>query len=216
VDRDFSYLQDVLDAAVVATAADFGIVYVSAEREPKLHIAAKSGFFPNLPEAFSAPLLEDASNPIAQVVHNRRRLFIEDIESDEAYASQRGLAGSSGYRALSATPLVSHRGRVIGILVMLFEKAMRASAFAYEAFGLHARIAADVVEAGRLKGEITRRVGSVPRDVSDVELKAAIRRLAISPYDSPLVERTLALGERYVTQMIMQVEVLQDRRTKPR
>jgi GAF domain-containing protein len=216
VDRDFSFLQDVLDAVVATTAADFGIVYVCAEREPKLHIAAQSGLLPSLAEAVSAPFLEGESNPIAQVMRLRRRLFIEDIESDEAYAPQRDLARRVGYRALSATPLVSHRGRVIGILVILFKRPMRASAFAYEALGLNARIAADVIEAGRLKGEITRRIGSVPRKISDVELKTAIRRLATNADDSRLVERILALGDRYVSEMIVQVEALQDRRANPR
>jgi hypothetical protein len=93
---------------------------------------------------------------------------------------------------------------------------MRASAFAYEALGLNARIAADVIEAGRLKGEITRRIGSVPRKISDVELKTAIRRLATNADDSRLVERILALGDRYVSEMIVQVEALQDRRANPR
>ena len=70
-----------------------------------------------------------------------------------------------------------------------------------QALDTYARMAATFIEAGRLKGTVSSQEPDVIRRISDIELKAAIRRLQTHPHNSPLVQQIHALGDQYVSQM---------------
>lgn len=203
---DFSYLQDLLDSAIAAARVDRGgAVHVLVESQQKFYLAAHAGF-PSFLAASLPPDPSDQSTAIGRATSTRQRVVIQDIEHEDWYASHRGTARSAGYRSLNATPLISPRRKVLGVLTVLYEKPRRPSTLELQVIDTYARMATMVIEAGRLKAAIIRAEAPVTRTVSDIELKAAIRRLRSHPYNSALVEEICKLGDQYVNDMWVEFE----------
>jgi hypothetical protein len=206
VDVDFSYLQDVLESAIAASAAEFGAVHLVLAGDQKTHIAAIVAplQLPRLPAD-----LTDPTTALGRAALTRQAVFIADTEIEPSYAPHRPRARACGFRAISVTPLIDRRGTVIGYLILVFKQPTRPSALLRRTSGTHARIAAAVVEAGRVKAEFRRRAAlGDSNDAKEVEFKAAIRRLRTRPYRSVLVDPVVVLGDHFVTNMIARLETL--------
>lgn len=213
MDVDFSYLQDVMDAAVRATHAHRGLVHALADGARKSFVAAQTGLSPAMVARFPAIDFTDSSTAVGRAIFTRQQALLPDIETDAAYALHRPAARLTGSRAVIATPLISRKGGVLGVLVLLYNGPQQFSALMLREAAAHARMAAMVIEAGRLKAEIRNRFGAeVPQSVTDVDLKAAIRRLRPHAGHTPPAERILSLGDQYVTQMLGTLERFSRRR----
>jgi GAF domain-containing protein len=207
MDLDFSYLQDVLDAAVASVKADRGVVQILLEPQHKFYVAAQIGFSGEFLALVPPSDPADDASAGGRAASTRQRVIVEDIETDQAYAKHRPAARQAGYRTVIATPLFGRNGKILGMFIIHFKERTQPSGFALRALDGYARMAATVIEAGRLKAEIVSRPDHlVSRKISDVEFKGAIRRLRAHPHDSPLVEQIWQLGDQYVSQLLTECE----------
>ena len=200
MDVDFSYLEDLLDSAIAAARADRGAVQILVEPQHKFFLAAQTGFSPDFLATFPPTDPTDESTTIGRAASKRQPVLIEDVERDDGYG-HRNDARRAGFRSVNAMPLISSKGNVLGVLLLLFKEPHQASTSTLRALDTYGHMAGTFIEAGRLKGAVTRADPDSARRISDVELKAAIRRLRTHPYNSALVQQIYALGDQYVNQM---------------
>ena len=203
---DFSYLQDLLDSAIAAARVDRGgAIHVLVDSQQKLYLAAHTGFAPAFLSAFPPTDPVDRSTAIGRAATTRQRVVIQDTEREEGYGP-RDHARSAGYRSAHAVPLISRKGKVLGVLILLYQKPHYPSTFELRTVDTYARMAATVIEAGRLQASITSAERDGAHPSSAIELRAAIRRLRANPYNSVLVQEICKLGDNYVDKMWAAVE----------
>lgn len=145
-----SALHEVLSAAIELQEAQFGDIHLFDARTGILHLAAQRG----LPLAYLAAVAQvtaDHLSACGRTLRGRERVIIEDVQSDEDYASMRELAAKTGYRAVHSTPLRSRSGALLGVLSLHYGRPCRPSARRLRMLDLYARQSADVVE--RLQAE---------------------------------------------------------------
>ena len=200
MDVDFSYLEDLLDSAMAAARADRGAVQILVEPQHKLFLAAQTGFSPDFLATFPPTDPADESTAVGRAASTRQPVLIEDVERDDGYRHRRD-ARTAGYRSVNAMPLIGSRGSVLGVLLLLFKEPQQSSTSTLRALDIYGHVAATFIEAGRLKGAVSRAAPDSARRISDVELKAAIRRLRTHPHHSALVQQIYALGDQYVNQL---------------
>jgi PAS domain S-box-containing protein len=80
------------------------------------------------------------------VLRSRKRIVIEDVETDPACAALRSIARAAGYRAVQSTPLVSRDGALLGVLSTHFRSPHRPSQQDLQGLDLYVRQAADFIE----------------------------------------------------------------------
>jgi GAF domain-containing protein len=65
---------------------------------------------------------DDSGSACSRAFHDGARVVVEDVASDAQYAPHRGVALSSGIRAVHATPIVTCEREVVGILATFFNE----------------------------------------------------------------------------------------------
>jgi CheY-like chemotaxis protein len=105
---------------------------------------------PGLPVAYGATLLESAigprSSPFGIAVFSGAPVFSGDIAQDQSWTSGRGAALSHGYRACWAAPIFSARGRILGVLGMLFASSKHPTQAEITLLNVVVRAGAHVIE----------------------------------------------------------------------
>src|SRR5438874_5263685 len=119
MDVDFSYLEDLLDSAMAAARADRGAVQVLVEPQHKLFLAAQTGFSPDFLATFPPTDPSDQSTAIGRAASKRQPVLIEDVEREDGYG-HRDDARAARCRSVNATPLISSKGNVLGVLLLFF------------------------------------------------------------------------------------------------
>lgn len=116
-----------LDEAIVACIglmkADFGNIQLYDPARGVLAIAAQRGFNQDFLDSFREVNAGDAS-ACGRSLREGRRIIIEDVEADSAYAPLLGIARSAGYRAVQSTPLISN-GQTLGMITTHWRKPCR-------------------------------------------------------------------------------------------
>jgi len=143
-----SVLREVLDAAMAVQGTRLGLLSLCAPEEPGLRLGVRAG----LDDEFLRHV--EAGSPsggaCGTACAERRRVVVEDVEVDPIFAPYRQAARRAGVRACHSTPLISHRGDIIGVLSVLFVEPHRPSDREMRLMDLYARIAADSIESARL------------------------------------------------------------------
>jgi GAF domain-containing protein len=210
VNRDFSYLQDVLDAACGAARADLGAIVVLGQANSAAYIAAYHGFEPFGDVILPATQVRDPTTAAGQALAQRELVFLEDVETYAPYAKHRRAARQIGYRGILAAPLIGRSGEAVGVMALMFQQPLRRSAALERTAALHGTLATLVVECGRLKDQLARCAGiGAVSEVPDRDLKTAIRELRVQHPNSTLPDRIRALGEQYVGRLVTTLEHLQ-------
>lgn len=206
MDIDSSYLRDVLDAAVSLTRADLGLIHIIDSREAWSRIVTHSG-----PDSSTEALVSerawDPVTPLGRSTTTREHVFREDLAQQDP-TPYVGSERTQGYRSISATPLVGRNGAVLGVLELLFREPQRPSQRVSHVVRAHARIATVLIELGRLKQEVRKRLPRAPDEVGEIELKASIRRLSTQQQNSPLRDQVISVGEQYISQLMTRLERL--------
>ncbi|MEO6569625.1 MAG: PAS domain S-box protein, partial [Opitutaceae bacterium] len=143
-------LQDMLDAAIGLLGADMGNVQILDPQKKVLEIAAQRGFQKDFLEFFRE-VSPDHDSACGRTLRAGRRTIIEDVETDDGYASYREIAAAAGYRAVQSTPLVGRDGTVHGILSTHFRAPHVSSEPEFRRLDLYIRQAVDFIE--RINGE---------------------------------------------------------------
>ena len=149
-------LQAILDTAVDAQRAHFGLVWV--------HDAATNALVPLASRGFDAATLRPfqsvapgpsgggAGNAFAQ----RSRWAIEDTETDPDFIAFREGARAAGFRSLHSTPIVTRSGELLGVLSVHYRQPRLPTQRDMQVADVCARHAADAIEAHRHQAAVQR------------------------------------------------------------
>jgi PAS domain S-box-containing protein len=143
-------LDDLLDNAILASRADFGNIQLYNPQVGALEIVAQRGFRKDFLDYFRQVRVTEGS-ACAQAMQSGKRIIIEDVALDPAYAPHRPVAAAAGYRAVQSTPLKNRAGAVLGMLSTHFRTQHRPSERDERLLDLHARHAADLIERIRFE-----------------------------------------------------------------
>ena len=146
-------LYEILDATMLLLDSEQGNIQLYDPVREVLEIVAHRG----LPEVFLTALRtvsrhdETAS---ARALREGRRVIIEDVDKDPAYAPYRHIASQAGFRAVQATPMLGHDGRLLGILATELAEARNFSSHELRVLDLYSRQAADAIERARVERDL--------------------------------------------------------------
>jgi PAS domain S-box-containing protein len=138
-------LEEVLDAALALMEAELGNVRLLDPVPRELRIVAQRGFGPGFLDPLSSVSV-DSSEVCARAAKQRKRVIVEDVQTDPQFASHQAVAAAAGYRGVQSTPIMSRTGELLGVLSTHFRDPQRPSERALRMIDLYARQAAEVLE----------------------------------------------------------------------
>jgi PAS domain S-box-containing protein len=144
-------LEQTLTAIIEMQGADFGKVQLFDRKEGGLVIVAQRNFSSPFLERFSLVPDDDCAN--GRAAKSRSPVIVEDVELDESFAPLRPFARAAGFRAKQSTPLISHRGVLLGVVSTHFRKPGRPSDAEMRLTELYARQATQTIERKRAEEE---------------------------------------------------------------
>jgi PAS domain S-box-containing protein len=150
---------ELLGAAVQITGADFGSLQVLRRGDQKLELLASSGFDPATVAAWKV-VPADACAAGARALATEQRYTAREIIACEL---MRGTAtaefyAAAGIRSVQYTPLVSRRGRIVGLLATHWREPREASEREVLLLDVVARQAADLIERQQSEDELRKTV----------------------------------------------------------
>ena len=153
-------LEEMLDAGIALLRADFGNVQVLDPEKNTLEIVAQRGFGPDFLQHFRE-VSAAADSACGRSLSARKRIVIEDVNTDEGFAPHRAAAAAAGYRAVQSTPLFGSNGEPLGMFSTHFRKPYRPSEEELSRFDLYAHHAAQFIERIRAEARLQRLTGEL-------------------------------------------------------
>jgi signal transduction histidine kinase len=150
-DDPTTVLEHMLDAAIDVQSADFGNVELFDAELGGLVIKAQRNLQPAFLNHLARVLCEDYAR--GKAAEAPSRVIIEDIDTDEGFAPHRSVAAEAGVRAMQSTPLISHRGELLGMLSTHFRKPHRPSDYELRLTDIFVQQAARMLEGNRTEEE---------------------------------------------------------------
>jgi PAS domain S-box-containing protein len=141
-------LNEMLSAVIDLVGAAKGTLVLLDERETGLSMALHSNFGRPYIEAFEE-LSRGNWSAFSRATQLRRRVIIEDIDTDELYAPLRPLAREAGYRAVISTPLIGGAGQLMGAISTHFATTYRPSEEVLRRLDLYVQQAAAFIQRHR-------------------------------------------------------------------
>lgn len=158
-------LELMLDSIIELQQANFGNVQLTDPASGGLVIAAQRNFQPPFLERF-ALVRHDDQSACARAVRAGLRVIIEDVSTDEQFEIHRPVAAEAGFRALQSTPLLGHRGHLLGIVSTHFRNPHRPSHTQLRLTDLYVRYATQAIERKRAEEE-RGKLAAIVQDSSD-------------------------------------------------
>ena len=147
-------LEEILDATIELLHADFGNVQLCNPQSKALEIVAQRGFKQNFLDYFSS--VHEDSAACGRAMQHRRRVIIDDVETDPGFAPYRQIAASAGFRAVQFTPLFSRSGEPLGMISTHFRQPHQPSEHDCRFMDLYAHLAAEFIERKRAEERLRR------------------------------------------------------------
>jgi PAS domain S-box-containing protein len=144
-----SSLQAVLDTAVDAQDADFGLVWLQDRASGALVVEASRNFGEEALQYFSRVMPGPAGGAAGNAFARHCRWIIEDVENDPGFEPFRQGARTAGFRAVHSTPIVTSSGALLGVISVHFARKRSPSQRDMQVADVCARHAADAIEAFR-------------------------------------------------------------------
>jgi PAS domain S-box-containing protein len=153
---DEERLQDVLDeileASIAITQADFGDIQVLDSRSSSLEIVAARGLPAWWLEYWSRVSKGQGSCGLA--LERGERVIVEHVADSPAFDGEAlKIQLRAGIRAVQSTPLVDRSGTLLGVISTLYTTPQRPSDRALRLLDLLARQAADILDRARREAE---------------------------------------------------------------
>ncbi|MEJ0062673.1 MAG: response regulator [Alphaproteobacteria bacterium] len=144
-------LHDILQTIVELHGAQFGWLSLYDPLENMLVAGASIGFDDAAKEKLSciAPLSEGGACGAAFTT--KKRIVVEDTESDPRFKMLRSVARDIGFRAVHSTPIVTHAGETLGVLSVHFAEPRQPTSREMQFADMCARHAAEAIE--RIKNQ---------------------------------------------------------------
>jgi signal transduction histidine kinase/ActR/RegA family two-component response regulator len=147
-------LREVLSSAMAVQNTGLGLLSLGEPEQPGLQLAVHVGLDDEFLRHVEA--VPPGGGACGTAYAERRRVVVEDTETDPIYAPYREAARRAGFRGCHSTPLISRRGDTIGVLSVLFVQPHRPSQRETRLMDLYARIATDSLENARLHERLLR------------------------------------------------------------
>jgi PAS domain S-box-containing protein len=141
-------LRFVLKSSMEITGADKGNIQLLNTATGKLEIAAQEGLEGPFLDYFK-DVDETGSSACGQALCTRKRVIIEDVEEDPAFAPHRKVAAEAGIRSVQSTPLISRTGELLGVLSTHHGHPFAFSNRHARLLDLHVRQATDFIDGLR-------------------------------------------------------------------
>ena len=146
-------LRDLPDMlrATLETVADLhgaprGVLWIKDAGSGTLDVAASIGMNPATIERARHLAPGPQRGPSGHAFELRRRVIVEDIETDETYAAFRDIARTGGFRSVHATPIVNRAAEILGVVSVHFPEPRRPTRMEMQFADMCARYAADAIE----------------------------------------------------------------------
>jgi PAS domain S-box-containing protein len=139
---------------VEITGADMGHVQTVDRLNNALELVAHRGFAGGDLERLR-DIHSQSETPWGRELASRRRVIVPDIAADPTYRPGNEAAGSTGYRAVQSTPLLSRDGRVLGVLSTFYAEPRTPSDRDLRLLDLYTQQAADYIDRRRAEEEIS-------------------------------------------------------------
>ena len=146
--------EQVLDAAVAIMRSDMASMQVLDENENALRMLAARGFEPEFYKTFelNRPDTRTSCSVARRVGH---RVLVPDVETCDFIVGTPALDDhrKTGIRSVQSTPLISRKGRLLGMISTHWRKPHQPAEHELQVFDVLARQAAELIE--RKEGELT-------------------------------------------------------------
>ncbi|MCC6681395.1 MAG: PAS domain S-box protein [Phycisphaeraceae bacterium] len=142
-----SLLTQTVQAAIAITKADMGNIQLYDEASHCLRIVAHQGFKQPFLDYFDT-VCQDETSACAEALKRRQRIIIKDVATSEILTDSqtRQVLLDAGVNAVQSTPLVCHRGRLLGMFSTHFLQPRTPHARELRLLDLLARQAAEQIE----------------------------------------------------------------------
>ena len=147
-------LEEILDATIELLHADFGNVQLCNSQSKALEIVAQRGFKQDFLDYFSS--VHEDSAACGRAMQHRRRVIIDDVETDPDFAPHREIAASAGFRGVQFTPLFSRSAEPLGMISTHFRQPHHPSEHDCRFMDLYAHLAAEFIERKRAEEKLRR------------------------------------------------------------
>jgi len=139
-------LEEVLDAAIELTEADFGNIQLLGPGIDTLKIVVQRGLTREFLEYFAQ--VHDGEAACGTAMKKRQRVVVQDIACDPVFENPRTIETllAAQVRAVQSTPLVSRSGAFLGVLSTHYRLPRRPSQRQLRGLDLIVRVASDLVE----------------------------------------------------------------------
>jgi signal transduction histidine kinase/ActR/RegA family two-component response regulator len=214
-------LQPILEESLWIAAGDggtaLGLLYVAGADQGALEIAAVVGIDRALVDA--VPHLRAGGGASGTAFQERRRVIIEDTETDPGSADFREEARRAGYRSVHSTPLITRTGAAVGVLSIHCPISRRPSDRDLHRADLSARQVADFLENARLYAQLREAERSKNEFLATLAhelrnplapIRNAVQILHLKSVPSPEVQWALDVVDRQMELMTRLVDDLLD------
>ena len=137
-------LEEILEASIRFTCADFGNIQLYNPAEKVLRLSVMRGFDETFCDTFGVVGTDD-NTARGRSIRTGARVVIEDVGKDSGYAPYRKTAAAADYRAVQSTPLRDRQGRLLGVSSTHWRKLHRPTEQDLRMLDLYARQAMDCI-----------------------------------------------------------------------
>jgi PAS domain S-box-containing protein len=163
---------EVLAAALEVHGTDRGLLSMFDAQLDVLQVVASGGFSEEFLEIVQRVPI--GAGACGTCFKDKKRIVVEDTETDPVFAPYREAAKVGGFRAVHSTPLVTRDSRIIGVLSVHFAQPRRPTEREIRLMELYARQVADVIEEARLRDALARELVERKRAEEKASRLAAI------------------------------------------
>ncbi|HVW39005.1 MAG TPA: PAS domain S-box protein, partial [Pirellulales bacterium] len=208
-------LDETLRTAIAIGGADKGLLSIYDRDEEHLVAGSSWGFTED--DTARLEHLPRDSRPAAVCFRERRRVIVEDIETDPLFAPCREAAQAAGFRAVHCTPIATRQGEMIGVLCTHFRSPHRPTERELRLSDLCARQAADFIENARLYARLREAdqrkdefLATLAHELRNplAPISNSLHLLRLSGDLDPAVSRVREIMERQVSHLVRLVDDL--------
>jgi signal transduction histidine kinase/ActR/RegA family two-component response regulator len=219
-------LDAILDTAVRAQGADFGLVWLHDTASGHLVAQASHGFSAASLIDFARVTPGPGGGSSGNAFAAKCRWIIEDTETDALFEPFRESARAAGFRAVHSTPIVTRDGALLGVVSVHFAARRRPSKRDMQVADVCACHAADAIEASRGLSEM-KKVENELRELDQrkneflatlahelrnplAPLRNGLEVMRLAAGNPATVEKARGMMERQLAQMVHLVDDLLD------
>ena len=145
-------LQETLRTAAAIQGTARGLLSVTDGTRQHLEVGATLGYDEG--QLAAVRQVESGDGSCGRCFEARRRISIEDVETDPLAVRIRAASRRAGIRAIHSTPLITRSGKMVGVLSTHFSEPRRPDEREMKLVDLCARQAVDFLENARLYTEL--------------------------------------------------------------